>query len=337
MKNITLTRNGQSEPRDVETSTMHADGLVVGQGVMLRIKGDCCYSGPTPYKEYVVTKIVKTDRFDGKCSDVTFTVATKAKETTAVVPEVVPMEATSGVAQQLTALYRRAESSKIEFVRHAVAFGVMLMEAEADILNGTVSAMEESVKNAKRGQKGKFCEAGASIEPWLAQNCPEINYKTAQGYKALASKMAALMGGETPEVMAALAAPSERLISYEGAGAETDSEPGEVLTVSEEMIQMRDEIFASAPSRRKLQQLWLNLFGNEDGAESGDAAKAANAPVPKLTQRDEAAAIWTRVMGVIDKTSVMDAVPLLPQKAAKVCYDRLTELARAMKAHLEEF
>ena len=353
MKNITLTRNGQTAPRDVETSTMHADGLVVGQGVMLRIKGDCCPGmKPTPYKEYVVTAIKKTDRFDKKCSDVTFTVATKAKKpanrqppTTnkptanvpAVVPEVVPMEATSGVAQRLTALYRRAESSKIEFVRHAVAFGVMLMEAEADILNGTVSAMEELVKNAKRGQKGRFCEAGASIEPWLAQNCPEINYKTAQGYKSLASKMVALMGGETPEVMAALAAPSERLISYEGVGAETDSEPGEVLTVSEEMIQMRDEIFASAPSRRKLQQLWLNLFGNEDGAESGDAAKAANAPVPKLTQRDEAAAIWTRVMGVIDKTSVMDAVPLLPQKAAKVCYDRLTELARAMKAHLEEF
>ena len=32
-----------------------------------------------------------------------------------------------------------------------------------------------------------------------------------------------------------------------------------------------------------------------------------------------------------------ETVPLLPQKAAKVCYDRLTELARAMKAHLEEF
>ena len=31
MKNITLTRNGQTAPRDVETSTMHADGLAVGQ------------------------------------------------------------------------------------------------------------------------------------------------------------------------------------------------------------------------------------------------------------------------------------------------------------------
>lgn len=69
MKKITLTRNGQTAPRDVETSTMHADGLVVGQGVMLRIKGDSCYKGPTEYQQYVVTKIVKSDRFDKKCGD----------------------------------------------------------------------------------------------------------------------------------------------------------------------------------------------------------------------------------------------------------------------------
>ena len=325
MKKITLTRNGQSEPCDVEVSTMHADGLAVGQCVMLRIKGDCCPGmKPTPYKEYVVTKIVKSDRFDKKCSDVTFTVAAKAKET-AVGQSVMPAENASGAARALTALYRRAESAKGEFVREAAKFGAMLMELEAIV--GKSHAGRDS--------------SGDGVKGWLAENCPEINYKTAQGYKALAAKIVALMGGETPEVMAALAAPGERLISYEGAGAETSSEPGEVLTVSEDTIRLRDKIFAEAPSRRKLQQMWLNLFGNEDGAEPGDAAKgageAASAPVPKLTQWDEAAAIWTRVMGVIDKTSVMDAVPLLPQKAAKVCYDRLAELARAMKAHLEEF
>ena len=75
---------------------------------------------------------------------------------------------------------------------------------------------------------------------------------------------------------------------------------------------------------------------NHGGAREG-AGRTAEAAIPQLPQRDEAAVIWTRVMGVIDKTSVMDAVPLLPQKAAKVCYDRLAELARAMKAHLEEF
>ena len=336
MKNVTLTRNGQSEPRDVEVSTMHADGLVVGQGVMLRIKGDCCPGQkPTPCKEYVVTAIEKSDRFDGKCSDVTFTAAAKAKKTAAIVPEVVPTEAASGVARRLTHLYLRAESSKGEFVRNAVAFGVKLMEAEADILNGTVSAMEESVKNAKRGQKGKFCEAGASIEPWLAQNCPEINYKTAQGYKSLAANMVALMGGETPEVMAALAAPSERMISYEGAGVETNSEPGEVLTVSDETISMRDQIFAKATSRRKLRQMWLDLFGNEDGDD--DEAKREAKPLPKLSRRDEAKAIWNGVMVSLSKSSVRDAIPLLGEKETQVCHDGLRDLLSLLKEHLKEF
>ena len=72
-------------------------------------------------------------------------------------------------------------------------------------------------------------------------------------------------------------------------------------------------------------------------AEAAETEAAELAAIPKLTQREEAAAIWTRVMCMIDKTSVLDAVPLLPQKAAKVCYDRLSELAKAMKSHLEEF
>ena len=73
------------------------------------------------------------------------------------------------------------------------------------------------------------------------------------------------------------------------------------------------------------------------GAREGAGRKAELAAIPQLTQREEAAAIWTRVMCMIDKSSVLDAVPLLPQKAAKVCYDRLSELAKAMKSHLEEF
>ena len=78
MKKITLTRNGQTSPRDTEVSTMHADGLAVGQVVMLRIKGDCCYNGPSEYEQYAVAKIVKSDRFDKKCSDVTFVRTVKA-------------------------------------------------------------------------------------------------------------------------------------------------------------------------------------------------------------------------------------------------------------------
>jgi len=309
MKNITLTRNGQSEPRDVETSTMHADGLAVGQGVMLRIKGDCCPGmKPTPYKQYVVTKIVKSDRFDKKCSDVTFTVATKAKETAAVVPEVVTTDAAPGVAQQLTTQYRAVGAAIGQMLREAVKFGAMLMELEAIVGKS----------------HGGFDSSGDGVKGWLAENCPEINYRTAMGYKNLAAKSAALIGGLGLQTIAAL----------QGVGHVTKTN-GETVDVPAEIIEKRDALFEAVDSRRKLEQAYFEFMRDQERPPRGK--KAASASVPKLTQRDEAAAIWTRVMGVIDKTSVMDAVPLLPQKAAKVCYDRLAELARAMKAHLEEF
>lgn len=317
MKNITLTRNGQTAPRDVETSTMHADGLVVGQGVMLRIKGDCCPGmKPTPYKEYVVTKIVKSDRFDKKCSDVTFTVAAKSanhqlpttSKPTTLVPEVVPTDAAPGVAQQLTTQYRAVVAATGQMLREAVKFGAMLMELEAIVGKS----------------HGGVYSAGDGVKGWLAENCPEIVYQTAMAYKSLAAKSAALIGGLGLQTIAAL----------QGGGHVTKTN-GETVDVPAEIIEKRDALFEAVDSRRKLEQAYFEFMRDQERPPRGK--KAAGAPVPKLTQRDEAAAIWTRVMGVIDKTSVMDAVPLLPQKAAKVCYNRLAELARAMKAHLEEF
>jgi len=284
MRNLTLTRNGQTTPRDV-----------------------------------------------------TFTAA-KAKEPAAAVPEVVTTDAASGFAQQLTALYRRAESAKGEFVRHAVAFGVKLMEAEMSF----VSAATKLNSTSKRGRIGEG-RPNSGIEDWLAANCPEINYKTARGYKSLASKMVALMGGETPEVMAALAAPSERLISYEGFGAETDQEPGDVLTVSEETIRMRDEIFAEAPSRRKLRQMWLNLFGGEDGADAADGKKAKRKAAAAaesgdgLSTGDSATLLWADAMKpfVANRAAFHSAARDLRADVAERFLDELRMLVGALERRVE--
>ncbi len=326
MKKITLTRNGQTSPRDTEGSTMHADGLVVGQVVMLRIKGDCCYKHPSEYEQYAVAKIVKSDRFDKKCSDVTFTVAansgkpashqlpTTSKPTAdnpaTLVPEVVPMEATSGVAQQLTTQYRAVVAATGQMLREAVKFGAMLMELEAIVGKS----------------HGGFDSAGDGVKGWLAENCPEINYSTAIVYKNLAAKSATLIGGLGLQTIAAL----------QGGGHVTKTN-GETVDVPAEIIEKRDALFEAVDSRRKLEQMYFEFMREQERPRGKKAKGAGEAAIPKLTQREEAAAIWTRVMGVIDKTSVLDAVPLLPQKAAKVCYDRLSELAKAMKSHMEEF
>jgi len=64
LKKITLTRNGCMSARPIERSDMKIGQLVLGERVMLRIKGDCC--GSTSYREYVVTGVVRTDRFGGR-------------------------------------------------------------------------------------------------------------------------------------------------------------------------------------------------------------------------------------------------------------------------------
>ena len=218
------------------------------------------------------------------------------------------MEATSGVAQQLTTQYRAVVAATGQMLREAVKFGAMLMELEAIVGKS----------------HGGFDSAGDGVKGWLAENCPEINYSTAIVYKNLAAKSATLIGGLGLQTIAAL----------QGGGHVTKTN-GETVDVPAEIIEKRDALFEAVDSRHKLEQMYFEFMREQERPPRGK--KAASAPVPKLTQRDEAAAIWTRVMGVIDKTSVMDAVPLLPQKAAKVCYDRLAELAKAMKSHLEEF
>lgn len=71
MKKITLNRNGQTCARNRETSDLKAGQFQIGQHVMLRITGDCCYHSKV-YAEYVVAKIETCDRFGGGRETVTF-------------------------------------------------------------------------------------------------------------------------------------------------------------------------------------------------------------------------------------------------------------------------
>ena len=59
--------------------------------------------------------------------------------------------------------------------------------------------------------------------------------------------------------------------------------------------------------------------------------------IEAFLKSEEAAAIWAGVMRVLDKSAVMDAVPLLDEKATRVCKERLGDLYEALKRHLEEF
>ena len=71
MKKVSLNRNGQTHARAREVSDLKAGQFQVGQHVMLRITGDCCYHSKD-YSEYVVVKLEPCDRFGGGRETVTF-------------------------------------------------------------------------------------------------------------------------------------------------------------------------------------------------------------------------------------------------------------------------
>ena len=321
MKKITLTRNGQTSPRDTEVSTMHADGLVVGQSVMLRIKGDCCPGmKPTPYKEYVVTKIVKSDRFDKKCSDSTFVRAgKKATGETPVVPvepaagetPVVPVEPVAQVANtrerdaayRLSRQYAKVNGSWKNALEQTVRFGAMLKEW-GDFLG----------EGRGRGKDGE------GLKEWLANHCPEINYNTAMGYKLLAGKTVRMLGGGAPAVAALI-------------GRDTVTDPdGNEIPIDAEVVEKKEEIFRAADSRRKLEQMYFD-FTEAPARPKGRAKGSKN--VPK-TDAERADAFWKLNAATLSAPWALKSIPLVEWRVANFALATLQPLVTALKRRVSE-
>ena len=317
MKKITLTRNGQTSPRDTEVSTMHADGLVVGQVVMLRIKGDCCYNHPSEYEQYAVAKIVKSDRFDKKCSDVTFVRTVKAATgKMPVVPfepatgetPVVPVEPAAVVANtrerdaayRLSRQYAKVNGSWKNALEQTVRFGAMLKEW-GDFLGDT------------QGRAGK------GLQTWLAQNCPEINYNTAMGYKLLAEKTVRMLGGGAPAVAALI-------------GRDTVTDPdGNEIPIDAEVVEKKEEIFREAGSRRKLEQMYFDFT---DAPKPKGRAKGSK-NVPK-TDAERADAFWKLNAATLSAPWALKSIPLVEWRVANFALTALQPLVTALKRRVSE-
>ena len=320
MKKITLTRNGQTSPRDTEVSTMHADGLAVGQVVMLRIKGDCCYKHPSEYEQYAVAKIVKSDRFDKKCSDVTFVRTGKdATGETPVVPvkaatgetPVVPVEPAAVVANtrerdaayRLSRQYAKVNGSWKNALEQTVRFGAMLKEW-GDFLG----------EGRGRGKDGE------GLKEWLANHCPEINYNTAMGYKLLAEKTVRMLGGGAPAVAALI-------------GRDTVTDPdGNEIPIDAEVVEKKEEIFRAADSRRKLEQMYFD-FTEAPARPKGRAKGSKN--VPK-TDAERADAFWKLNAATLSAPWALKSIPLVEWRVANFALTALQPLVTALKRRVSE-
>ena len=304
MKKITLTRNGQTSAKDTEVSTMHADGLAVGQVVMLRIKGDCCYNHPSEYEQYAVAKIVKSDRFDKKCSDVTFVRTVKAAtDATLVVPVATTRD--RDAADRLSRQYAEVNGSWKNALEQTVRFGAMLKEW-GDFLG--------------EGRGGAGGSSPGGLQTWLAENCPEINYKTAMGYKLLAEKTVRMLGGGAPAVAALI-------------GRDTVTDPdGNEVPIDAEVVERKEEIFREADSRRKLEQMYFD-FTETTAKPKGRAKGSKN--VPK-TDAERANAFWKLNAATLAAPWALKSIPLLEGRVASAALETLQPLVTALKRRVAE-
>lgn len=219
----------------------------------------------------------------------------------------IPKSPAAYYRDRVSSSYADVNAKTGEWFRTVISFGALLDEVAAFL-------------GAKNGGKHE----GGSLEKWLTKNCPEVNYNTAMGYKAMASKCAKMLGGGT-QAIAALQ------------GRDTVLAPGsgETVDVDAEILEKRDQLFEAADSRRKLEQMYLDFLG--DNKPKGGRPKADLSPIPKLTKAQESKKIWSDVLLILNKTSVHNAIPLLPEKETELCVETLSDLLSSLKNHLKEF
>lgn len=212
--------------------------------------------------------------------------------------------------QRVSDQYAAIETAKDNLLRECVKFGALLTEVGYYL-------------GETQGKKGE------GLQAWLAENCPEVNYNTAMGYKALAGKCVKMLGGGS-QAVAVLQDKTEVVPPGEDAPIEVDSK----------FIEKRDELFNEVKSRRELEQTYFKFMASEGKGKAGrpkGSGAAADGLVRKLSRADEAKAIWNRFLQEAAKRSVKDALPLLGEAETKVAYDALGDLRALLRRHLDEF
>ena len=190
-------------------------------------------------------------------------------------------------SQQLTAnsyqtrvsdQYAAIETAKDNLLRECVKFGALLTEVGYYLGEG-------------RGH-GECC----GLQAWLEENCPEVNYKTAMGYKALAGKCVKMLGGGS-QAVAVLQDKTEVVPPGEDAPIEVESK----------FIEKRDELFNEVKSRRELEQTYFKLMASEGKGKPGrpKGTKADLSRKPDSTDVVAAArAVWSQVIVPADRSAV---------------------------------
>ena len=154
----------------------------------------------------------------------------KAKKTA-----VVKVDQDKATAAQLLEQYKVVVAAERTSFRERVKFGAMLI------------CWEQFLGQNHAGRNS----GGEGLKGWLEKHCPDIGYVTAMGYKDCAKRAVAMLGGGAV-AMAALLDQTE-----------VTAPNAETVTVDAEVLERRDELFADATSRRKLEQMYFQSILNQ--------------------------------------------------------------------------
>ena len=180
--------------------------------------------------------------------------------------------------QRVSDQYAAIETAKDNLLRECVKFGALLTEVGYYL-------------GETQGKKGE------GLQAWLAENCPEVNYSTAMGYKALAAKCVKMLGGGS-QAVAVLQDKTEVVPPGEN----------EPIQVESKFLEKRDELFNEVKSRRELEQTYFKFMASEGkSARRGRpvGTKADLSRKPDSTDVVTAArAVWSQVIVPADRSAV---------------------------------
>jgi hypothetical protein len=221
----------------------------------------------------------------------------------------------AATAAQLMEQYRVAVAADVAAARQKLKFGAML-------------ALWANYLGESRGGVGGG--AGEGLKGWLAENCPEMNYKTAIGYKCKADKAAEMLGGGM-RAMASLLS----LCNDEQGDALQIEAPGDVIELTEKERDAAIKLCENVESLGQLEQMYFDFMKKEDAKAKRKASGGTGEAIPRPTRAEAAARIWAAIMAQLDKAQTLDSIALLSPKIAATCYERLQQLTAAMKEQMK--
>lgn len=211
----------------------------------------------------------------------------------------------ASVAKRLSASYREVGENQVKFVESMVRFGTELVEWARYLGEGRGSGESEGLKT------------------WLADNCPDINYKTAMGYKRMAAEAIRMLGGGAHATAALLG---------EGRVA---TPAGDVIDVDAKVLERKAQLFEEATSRRKLEQMYFEFEraakGEKAGAKGAEYAVVRRSPVENAVR-----IVWPTIQPYLKhRGAVKSALKLLPAEKLAEARQTIEEYLAMLDAEIK--